>query len=299
MINNTLASSQVGTVEADAPAFVRGDAVNFTVKLDPTKTDFLPAIGPYSVKEIVLVRHIDITTQQEVACVPAFSGQTEFAIPFLAEDSGRSDEFFAFVVTTLAPLDLLALEVGQAKPSANAVTTRSISLRTAAVSGSGLEGQELGDDGLAGGFIRTAETSGTLLGVPQSSRASSTEDSMGAAGGAVGLKLECSTDVVGGDAFSVVRFTIVRETTVDIAGTLTGEGRSVFGGIFLEDRTTNTGLIRRELSDEVRNLTVSESLRLAPADDTLRLTMSHGCGIVIGQPISGSVEGRINLRLTP
>jgi hypothetical protein len=117
LVSNTLASSPLGAVDADKSTFVRGDTVNFTVKLDPTKLEFPPALGPYNVKQIVLVRRIDITTQQEVARVSAASGQTEFKIPVIADNNGRTDEFFAFVVTTLAPVDLLALELGRASPA--------------------------------------------------------------------------------------------------------------------------------------------------------------------------------------
>jgi hypothetical protein len=117
LVSNTLASSPLGAVDADKSTFVRGDTVNFTVKLDPTKVEFPPALGPYNVKQIVLVRRIDITTQQEVARVSAASGQTEFKIPVIADNNGRTDEFFAFVVTTLAPVDLLALELGRASPA--------------------------------------------------------------------------------------------------------------------------------------------------------------------------------------
>ena len=44
LLSNTLASSPLGTVEADKSAFLRGDTVNFSVKLDPTKLEFPPAI---------------------------------------------------------------------------------------------------------------------------------------------------------------------------------------------------------------------------------------------------------------
>jgi hypothetical protein len=299
LVNTTLASSPLGTVTADRPLFARGDTVNVSVQLDPTKIEFPPALGPYNVNEIVLVRRVDITTQQELARVTAASGQTQFDIPFVAADAGRADEVFAFVVTALAPVDFLALELGPAKNTVNAVTTRSISLRTIATDGTGLVGQEDVDDGLAGGFVRTVETTGTFLAVPQTTRVASTEDSMGSNGGAVALSMECNGDVVGGTAFSVVRFTLARETLVTLGGTLSAAGRSTFGGIFLENRTNNTSQISRELSDSVRSLTVAESLLLPPADYTMRLTMSHGCGVVIGQPTASSVQGRIELSFAP
>lgn len=122
LISNTLASSPVGTVTADKSAFVRGDTVNFSVKLDPTTLEFPPAIGPYNVKQIVLVRRIDITTQQEVARITAASGQTEFNMPVIADSGGRADDFFAFVVTSLLPVDPLALEIGRVASLAETVS---------------------------------------------------------------------------------------------------------------------------------------------------------------------------------
>ncbi|MCC6748553.1 MAG: hypothetical protein IT371_12900 [Deltaproteobacteria bacterium] len=112
-----LGSSPVGTVSASTSGFEAGDPVDFTVRLEPSKVDFLPLLGPYNVREVVLVRRVaGLGAPREVARARAASGQTEFRLSFRATDSGRVEEFFAFVVTTLLPLDLFGLELGQATP---------------------------------------------------------------------------------------------------------------------------------------------------------------------------------------
>ncbi len=102
-----------GAVVADKDTFVTGDTVNFTVKLDPATVDFLPVIGPYNVKKIQLVRD-QTGTPTVVGSVDAAPGQTVFTIAFTAPNAGTTSQFSAFVVTTLLPLDFLALEVGSA-----------------------------------------------------------------------------------------------------------------------------------------------------------------------------------------
>ena len=102
-----------GAVTASKATFVTGDAINFTVKLDPATVDFFPIIGPYNVKKIQLVRNVGGTIAV-VGSVDASPGQTDFTFLFAAPDSGTAGQFSAFVVTTLLPFDLLALEVGTA-----------------------------------------------------------------------------------------------------------------------------------------------------------------------------------------
>ncbi|WP_372658302.1 hypothetical protein [Hydrogenophaga sp.] len=119
-INTEIGSSPAGTVTADRPTFVAGDTVNFQVKLDPSKVGFLPLIGPYNVKRILLVRNGDLVTAREVARVLAAPGQTDFDIAFTATNAGRADEFFAFVDTVL-PLDLVSLELGQVQSTGDCV----------------------------------------------------------------------------------------------------------------------------------------------------------------------------------
>ncbi len=108
-----------GAVVADKDTFVTGDTVNFTVKLDPATVDFLPVIGPYNVKKIQLVRD-QTGSPTVVGSLDAAPGQTVFNIAFTAPNAGTASQFSAFVVTTLLPLDLLALEVGGASVAAPA-----------------------------------------------------------------------------------------------------------------------------------------------------------------------------------
>ena len=109
-----IATTPIGVVTADKAQFVAGDTVKFKVKLDPTKTDFFPLIGPYNVQRILLVRHSSTVDAQTISSVDASKDQqTEFDLTFIANDAGKADEFHAFVVTKLLPFDLFALELGQ------------------------------------------------------------------------------------------------------------------------------------------------------------------------------------------
>lgn len=113
-----LASSPVGTVSANVTSFASGDTVDVTVNLDPAKVNFFPVLGPYNVKEIVLVKRVASGEPRTLARVPASSGQSVFRVSFRATESGQITELYAFVTTTILPLDLFALEVGQAtRPS--------------------------------------------------------------------------------------------------------------------------------------------------------------------------------------
>jgi len=108
-----LNTSPQGAVTADRLAFVAGEQVNFRVEFDAATLNFLPLI--YNVREVVLMRTPPGTTEaREVARSTAASGQRRFDFAFTAADSGSAAEFTAFVVTTLLPLDVLALEVGAA-----------------------------------------------------------------------------------------------------------------------------------------------------------------------------------------
>lgn len=113
----------VGAVVADKATFVTGDTVNFTVKLDPATVDFLPIIGPYNVKNIQLVRD-QTGSPVVVGSVDAAPGQMVFNFSFTAPNAGTTSQFSAFVVTTLLPFDLLALEVGGATVAAPRVGNR-------------------------------------------------------------------------------------------------------------------------------------------------------------------------------
>ncbi|MEP7157412.1 MAG: hypothetical protein ABI905_16650 [Betaproteobacteria bacterium] len=115
VVSTDIAKSPAGTVTASRNNFVSGDSINFIVKLDPATINFFPLIGPYNVKKIQLVRTAGGTTSV-VASVDATPAKTDFNFTFNATDAGNAAQFSAFVVTTLLPLDLLALELGVAVP---------------------------------------------------------------------------------------------------------------------------------------------------------------------------------------
>jgi len=65
------------------------------------------------VSKVVLVRNSGGTITQ-FGSQNATAGQTEFNFDVLAPDSGNVDEFYAFAVTKLLPLDLFSLELARA-----------------------------------------------------------------------------------------------------------------------------------------------------------------------------------------
>lgn len=113
-ISADLGTTPIGTVSADVAQFSAGDTFNVAVKLDPKMTGFVPLVGPYNVDRIVLVRQDATGATGEVASVIARDGQTDFNFSLKATASGRTDEFFAFVVTRLLPTDVFSLELGRA-----------------------------------------------------------------------------------------------------------------------------------------------------------------------------------------
>ncbi len=117
-INKEIGTSPTGTITANVGEFVADDMVNFTVTLDPSKVGFLPLIGPYNVNRILLLRvEPPSQTPKQVASIVAMPGQTEFTIPFVPTGSGKTDEFYAFVVTQLMPVDFFSLELGRVSTS--------------------------------------------------------------------------------------------------------------------------------------------------------------------------------------
>ncbi|MBP5991137.1 MAG: Ig-like domain-containing protein [Piscinibacter sp.] len=111
-ISNDIAKSPSATVTANQVTFRAGDTVRFNVHVDPASKDFFPGIGPYNIREVLLVRKNGLDTTV-VGSATAAAPQTEFTIPFAATDFGSTSEFTAFVVTTLMPARLAALELGQ------------------------------------------------------------------------------------------------------------------------------------------------------------------------------------------
>ncbi len=111
-ISTDLARSPVGTVTADRASFRPGDAVNFTVRFDPTHKDFLAI---YNIARVLLVRKDalsgTVVAVTSASASAAAAGQTEFVVPYTATALGSASEFTAFVVTTLAPLQIVALEL--------------------------------------------------------------------------------------------------------------------------------------------------------------------------------------------
>ena len=122
-VSTNLATSPSGTVTADRATFVTGDTVHFRVQLDPATLDFFPVVGPYNVKKVVLVRSSG-GAQVEVGSQDAIPRDATFDFTYLAPDSGRADEFHAFLVTWLVPLDLFALEIGSATATVSPGVTR-------------------------------------------------------------------------------------------------------------------------------------------------------------------------------
>lgn len=120
-LTTTLAESPKGAalnaVTGDVPSFQTGDTVNFTVRLDPDKVNFVPGVGPYNVDRVKLVRRSGgalIT----VGTLIATNGQTVFNFPFTAPDAGTLSEFHAFVETRFPGLGFFPLQVGTASASA-------------------------------------------------------------------------------------------------------------------------------------------------------------------------------------
>ena len=115
-----LANSPAGTVSADRAEFRSGDVVNFNVKLDPAKLEFL---GLDNAGEILLVRNV-FNEARIVRRQLVNPGRSEIDFRVTMSNSGRSNEFFAFVVTRLLPLELLSLEIGQATTTGVAIFNR-------------------------------------------------------------------------------------------------------------------------------------------------------------------------------
>lgn len=116
-VDTSIAQSPVGAatgaISADVDTFEEGDLVNFTVKLDTLKANFFPGIGPYNVKKIQLVRKVGSTISVVAEQNAGGDGHNfVFGFPYTATDSGKTEEFSAFVVTNLVPFDVLALELG-------------------------------------------------------------------------------------------------------------------------------------------------------------------------------------------
>jgi hypothetical protein len=107
----------LNAVTGDIPNFLTGDNVNFTVRLDPEKVNFVPGVGPYNVDRVKLVRRSGGATAT-IGTLNAASGQTVFNFPFTAPDLGTLSEFHAFVETRLPGIGSFPLQVGTASAPA-------------------------------------------------------------------------------------------------------------------------------------------------------------------------------------
>lgn len=114
-LTTDLGTSPTGVLTVDRDRFVTGETSRFQLKLDAATAEFLSI---YNVREIVLIRNSG--GQREVARATASSGQTTFDFSFVSPNAGQTNEFTAFVVTTLLPFELLSLELDTARAS-NAV----------------------------------------------------------------------------------------------------------------------------------------------------------------------------------
>lgn len=108
------AASPTGWVRADRARFLAGDEVAFTVQFDAETLEFIPGVGPFNLRELVLLRSVPGGVE-EIARTPAVAGQAEYTFDVVAPALGRADEYFAFLDTALVPpFDLFLLEVGNA-----------------------------------------------------------------------------------------------------------------------------------------------------------------------------------------
>ncbi len=109
-----LAESPQGTVTADRARFNAGDLVRFDVSLDPAKVKFIPSIGPYNVRAVVLVRRLADGSTQEVVRQTASDDQTHFRFDVSVPAEGAAGDYHAFVLTRLLAFEPLLLELGRA-----------------------------------------------------------------------------------------------------------------------------------------------------------------------------------------
>ncbi len=102
-------------VTSDVSTFTTGDAVNFTVKLDPVSVNYLHFF--YNVDEVIIYRRTSNGTLDRIASATAADGQTDFTIPWTADSAGSASNLYAFVKTRLSllPNALAELELGKVK----------------------------------------------------------------------------------------------------------------------------------------------------------------------------------------
>lgn len=107
------AASPTGNVRTDRADLLIGEDVSFEVRFDQPTLEFVPAVGPFNLREVVLVRRVPGGVE-EIARLPGVDGDDIYTFNVVAPATGAADDYFAFVVTTLAPFDFFALEVDKA-----------------------------------------------------------------------------------------------------------------------------------------------------------------------------------------
>lgn len=139
-----LAKTPSGSAKADTYEYELGQMVSVDVSLDPADLNFL---GIYNIDEVLLVEKNSSGSANVVARAnPATTLDTEFSLSFTATRSGRVDrDLHVFLVTTLLPLEVAALEIAAPTPpappkiglmrvridSSGGATTRQIEVATA------------------------------------------------------------------------------------------------------------------------------------------------------------------------
>ena len=109
-----LGTSPTGTVRADKARYLPGDPVEIKVTLAQASTVFPAGIGSYNVDEVFIVRRDGLTAEVLARATPDTPGDNVFELSFDAPGLIDADELYAFVVTTLLPLDPPKLEIGRA-----------------------------------------------------------------------------------------------------------------------------------------------------------------------------------------
>lgn len=111
-LSKPLATSPTGRLTVDRASFATGDAVQAVLDIDVASSSFLSL---YNIDAVLLMRKTGSAPAREIARLwPAAEGQTQFTIPFVADSDGAEAELHAFVLTKALPLELAALQLGQA-----------------------------------------------------------------------------------------------------------------------------------------------------------------------------------------
>ena len=108
-----LAESPSGILKADKELFDKGKKVKFSLRLYSTEFGYL-----YNVEQVLLIRRRTPTAEPEVVHTfdDPFPGKKQFDYTWTSdEDGGYARQFYAFVITTMAPTDDFKMEIDQAE----------------------------------------------------------------------------------------------------------------------------------------------------------------------------------------